>query len=218
MREVLLWVVLMQLAGHRYRIRRSQWVEVSKRSTQVTSVRYVDSDLGVGGSDSVSVALSAAFDYVNTHVNRFPELDIRRIPSSLRGQFDFVTRSDVLEHVLAPVELAISGLNNLLSDQGFAVLSVPVYPAFKEHYPGLVEWKEVDGRIDWVNEHGAAETDESPTFHGGTGRTLELRQWTAETLEAAVLEGGFSQVEPLPFVPSIGVPHLFNMGCWLAYR
>lgn len=179
-----------------------------------TSIR----GLGVGDSDSLSVALSTAFDYVNTHVNRFPELDIRRIPSSLTGQFDFVTCSDVLEHVLAPVELAISGLNNLLSDQGFAVLSVPVYPAFKEHYPGLVEWREVEGRIDWVDEHGAAQTDESPTFHGGTGRTLELRQWTAETFEAAVLEGGFSQVEPLPFVPSIGVPHLFNMGCWLAYR
>lgn len=179
-----------------------------------TSVR----GLGVSDSDSLSVALSAAFDYTNTHVDRFPELDIRNIPSSLPGQFDFVTCSDVLEHVLTPVEIAISGLNSLLSDGGFAVISVPVYPTFKEHYPGLVQWREVGGRVDWIDEHGVQRTDEAPTFHGGTGHTLELRQWTEETFEVALLAGGFSRVEPLPSVPSIGVPYLPNMGCWLAYR
>ena len=175
--------------------------------------------LGVGDSSALAASLARAFDYTNTHINSFPGLDISHVPEPLAGQFAFVTCSDVLEHVLPPVDSAVSGLASLLSRTGFAVISVPVnHPAFKEHYPGLVEWREVDGRILWVDDRSVERTDESPAFHGGTGHTLELRQWTEETIENALLESGFSRVEPLPAVSSIGVPRIRDMGCWLAYR
>jgi hypothetical protein len=175
--------------------------------------------LGVGDSVALSASLAATFGYTNSHIDRFPELDIRAIPPTLAGQFRFVTCSDVLEHVLPPVEAGISGLLSLLSSTGFAVISVPVdYPAFKENYPGLVGWQGSEGGVTWTDEDGFERHDESPTFHGGSGDTLELRQWTAETMEDALLRNGFSRLERLPALPSIGVPRIPDMGCWLAYR
>ena len=137
----------------------------------------------------------------------------------MNGQYDFVTCSDVFEHVLPPVGHGLSGVRQLLAQQGFAVFSVPVeYQAFVEHYPGIAEWAPSPSGISWVDERGKSHADTHPIFHGGSGETLEMRQWTVESFESELTDAGFNRIERLPSLPTLGVPLIPDMGCWIAYR
>ena len=175
--------------------------------------------LGISDSSSVSSALSSAFDYVNTDFRRFPRFDVHNVPDDMSGQYNFVTCSDVFEHILPPVDHGLSGVRQLLALRGFAVISVPVdYQSFVEHYPGIVEWTPALSGITWLDECGTKHTDPHPTFHGGSGATLEMRQWTAASFESELSTAGFSRIERLPALPTLGIPSIPDMGCWLAYR
>ena len=174
---------------------------------------------GLGCSDNacLAAALASRFDYTNTYFHRFPRLDLRDIPEELLGAVEFVSCSDVLEHIPPPVQPALIGLADILKPGGFAVISVPVADAgdTREYYPRMRTWDVVDGSVVWTDEDGIGHTDNSPEFHGGPGQTLAFRAWGELSMLSSLEASGFALI-PLPDCPELGVPQINSSGVFLA--
>src|SRR6188768_2031553 len=94
---------------------------------------------GIGMSDAHCYAnvLAEKLGYTNTWYHCEPLLDIRNPAPQWLGINDFVTTSDVFEHVPPPVQDAFDNLYALLKPGGVAVFSVPFCYEEEtyEHYP-----------------------------------------------------------------------------------
>ena len=171
---------------------------------------------GIGLSDDERVAprLAKVFDYQNTFFDAEPRLDITAVPPERRARYDFVTSSDVFEHVLPPVQRAFAGARALLKRGGICVLTVPftLEPDTQEHFPDLFEWhlERHDGawQLHNVTRDGRTQTFRGLVFHedlgddGKPGTALEMRVFSRAALEREFLAAGFSRVriaaEPCP--------------------
>jgi SAM-dependent methyltransferase len=176
---------------------------------------------GVGFDDAPAIfsILPTRLSYINTHLGRFPDLDLIEPPAQARAAFEFALCSDVLEHVVPPVERGFKGLASILRPGGFAVLTVPVAPASAtvEHYPGLTAFEELDGpTVRWCDADGQWHTDLSPEMHGGTGLVLAFRQFGLQDLIASLGRAGFGEVIECPPRPDLGVFPLAGAGVLLA--
>lgn len=178
------------------------------------------SRIGIGISDDVNVSsrLSTKFFYSNTFFDVFPNLDIRNIPKIAESVFEFVSCSDVLEHIDTGLNMGIRGISRLLKPNGFAVLSVPVcYTSDQlEFYPGLKSFEIVGEVVKWKNRTGEQFTDSNPEFHGGRGQNLAFRQFTDETFRSTVLNNGFKEIEIGPINAGLGVPASGLSGIYIA--
>lgn len=158
---------------------------------------------GLGMSDWPGYAdvLARKMAYVNTHFDQAPQLDILQPGPQWLGVHDFVLSTDVLEHVLAPVQKAFDHLLALLKPGGWLVFSVPytTEPYTREHYPGMVGFEVVQTygqqRVVWQRADGALQLDAEPEFHGGAGATLELRVFGREAVLTHLTQAGFVQVQ-----------------------
>jgi len=162
--------------------------------------------LGIGDDWKLARMLSQKFAYTNSHLDKFPKVDLLSPPQSCIEYFEFVTCSDVLEHTPPPRQKAISGLFQVLRPGGFAVISVPIKSnsSYREYYPDAVFWEISEKAVRWRDSHGLTFIDEEPEFHGGEGLTLTFRQWSKKQLEDDLILAGFSQVEHLP---NLGFSH-----------
>lgn len=160
---------------------------------------------GLGMSDWPGYAdlLASKMAYVNTHFDQTPQLDILNPGAEWLGCHDFVLSSDVLEHVLAPVQKAFDNLLALLKPGGWLVFSVPytTQAHTQEHYPGMVGFETVQAfgqpAVVWKHTDGSLHLDATPEFHGGAGATLELRVFGCEDVLAHLAQAGFTQVQVL---------------------
>jgi SAM-dependent methyltransferase len=154
---------------------------------------------GLGCSDWGYVRLlTEKFDYVNSFYDRRPQLDLcdvdwaRWAPDS----FDFITCTDVLEHVAPPVERTFENMRRLLKPGGVAILTVPTSldPATREHFPGLHDWHiEKEGKQRVVvnrRRDGTIERFDNLCFHGGEGMTLEFRLFSRQGLIDSLRDAG----------------------------
>jgi SAM-dependent methyltransferase len=176
---------------------------------------------GVGISDAMPLAsrLSSTFDYVNSSYHRFPRLDLLDPPADVIGQFEFVTCSDVLEHIAPPADRALEGLASVLRPDGFAVISVPGRPTTtQEYYPGLTEFELVDGTLRWVDGLGLVRHDPDPDLHLGEGLTLAFRRWGLDDLERRLVRAGFAPPEPVLVCDELGVPAVKQGNVLIARR
>jgi SAM-dependent methyltransferase len=165
---------------------------------------------GIGMTDKESYAsrLAEKFDYTNTHYDREPRLDVRESHPHLAGAYDFILAADVLEHIAPPLESALAELHRLLKPRGFLGITIYCDPGdrTREHYPDLNEYRVVllggspvvlnrrkDGRID---------VHDGPILHGGTGETLEMREFGVTGLRSYLCGAGFRDLniltEPVP--------------------
>lgn len=160
---------------------------------------------GLGMSDWRGYAdvLARKMAYVNTHFDQAPRLDILQPGPEWLGVHDFVLCTDVLEHVLAPVQKAFDHLLALLKPGGWLVFSVPytTEPGTREHYPGMVGFDTVRACgqqvVVWQHADGALHLDAAPVFHGGAGATLELRVFGRDAVLAHLAQAGFEHVQVL---------------------
>ena len=160
---------------------------------------------GLGMSDWPGYAdvLARKMAYVNTHFDQAPRLDILHPAPQWLGVHDFVLCTDVLEHVLAPVQKAFDHLLALLKPGGWLVFSVPytTEPGTREHYPGMVGFDTVRACgqqvVVWQHADGALHLDAAPVFHGGAGATLELRVFGRDAVLAHLAQAGFEHVQVL---------------------
>lgn len=172
--------------------------------------------LGVGCSDWGYIDLLAEkFDYVNTFYDHEPRLDLCNVDDTRwkPGSIDFITCSDVLEHVEPPVHRVFDGIYRLLKPGGVAILTVPITPdsTTREHFPNLYDWRiaeENDHRV-LINRQidGHIERFDDLCFHGGDGMTLEFRvfsrQGLIDNIQAAGLHVTHIYDQPLP---SLAIP------------
>jgi hypothetical protein len=168
--------------------------------------------LGMSDKDCYARILAGKFDYTNTFYDREPRFDSSRPDESLWGQYDFILSADVLEHVGPPVEATLVQLCRMLKPHGF--LGVTIYCAppdrMREHYPELHDYRVLPLGASQVlinrRRDGTLEIRDDLIFHGGSGATLEMREFGATALREKLTTAGFREVEFLvDNLPEIGV-------------
>ena len=169
---------------------------------------------GLGMSDKECYAriLADKFDYTNTFYDCEPRFDFAEPHDSLHGSYDFILSADVLEHIERPIENALFETYSLLKPCGFFGVTVYCNPSdtMREHFPGLNEYRVVplgDSQV-LINRRtdGVLEIRDDLIFHGGTGATLEMREFGITALRARLCQAGFRDIELLvENVPSIGI-------------
>jgi SAM-dependent methyltransferase len=188
--------------------------ELFGRSLTITEFPKLKAVRAVGMTDQECYAriLADRFDYVNTHYDREPRLDFTEPHPQLAGGYDFILSADVLEHIAPPVERALEEACRLLKPYGFLLVTVYCHPSdrMREHFPELWEYRIVliGDRPVLINRRrdGALEMREDLIFHGGSGATLEMREFGVTALRAKLLGAGFQSVQLLTEnLPEIGV-------------
>jgi SAM-dependent methyltransferase len=157
---------------------------------------------GLGLSDQRGYAeiLADKFDYTNTFYDREPRFDIAEPHPKLSGSYDFILMADVLEHIAPPVECALEEACRLLKPHGFLGITVFCSPSdqMREHFPTLNEFRivQLGDSLVLVNrrQDGSLEARDDLVFHGGTGATLEMREYGMTALENQLRKAGFREV------------------------
>jgi len=156
--------------------------------------------LGLSDSPAYSEILAGLVDYTNTFLHREPYLDITSIDPGLEGLHDFVISSDVLEHVMQPIDRAFANLLRLLRPGGLCLLTVPYvnHCLTVEHYPGMVDstLEQENGRTvaRITLADGSTRIDRRPIVHLGEGEVLELREWSRLGLKRDLARAGFTGI------------------------
>ena len=145
-----------------------------------------------------------------------PMLDICSPSPRWNGSVDFLTSSDVFEHVPNPVSNAFLGAYNVLKPNGLLVLTVPFddRPATTEHFPDITQFKTISFDNEWLlvgkTATGQFQVHKDLIFHGGPGTTVEMRFFGLRYLLQDLLNAGFVDihVHTAP-VPEYGIfpPH-----------
>ncbi|MBU4270695.1 MAG: methyltransferase domain-containing protein [Planctomycetes bacterium] len=159
---------------------------------------------GLGCSDwGYADLLAEKFDYVNTFYDHEPQLDLCNVDWSRWApeSFDFITCTDVLEHIEPPIDKTFENMYRLLKPGGAAIITVPATldPDTREHFPNLDDWEivtEGEKRV-LVNRRsdGTVERFDDLCFHGGEGMTLEFRYFTRQGLIDCVQRAGLRVAE-----------------------
>ncbi len=156
--------------------------------------------LGTSDSDQYAKRLAEVFDYRNTLYDRQPRFDFANSTEESNA-YDFVLSSDVLEHVVPPIQNAFRNAYQMLKPNGVLVFTVPYQiDEPEEHFPDLHEYglAEVGDRFVLVNRTPAGETQvfENLCFHlSGTGKSLEMRIFSEKMLRDLLAAAGFSSVK-----------------------
>jgi SAM-dependent methyltransferase len=189
-------------------------IEIFGRSLPLPRFPVMKAIRGLGMSDKecYNGRLAEKFDYTNTFYDREPRLDFTEAHPELAGQYDFILSADVLEHVAPLAERALQEAHRMLKPQGFLGITVYCNPQdrLREHFPGLHEFRVVplgDSSV-LINRRadGHLEIRDDLVFHGGSGATLEMREYGASALRAQLLAAGFREVEFLTGnVPELGI-------------
>lgn len=168
--------------------------------------------LGMTDKECYALRLAERFDYTNTHYDREPRFDFTEAHPQLAGMYDFIISADVIEHIAPPVERALEETCRLLGPRGFLAVTVYCDPGdrYREHFPELHEYRVVPlgGSPVLINRRrdGALEIREDLVFHGGSGATLEMREFGMTELTAKLRAAGFCEVYYLTEnLPEIGV-------------
>ena len=189
-------------------------MELFEQSLFLTEFPKLKAVRGLGMTDKEGYAriLAEKFDYTNTHYDREPRFDFTEFHPQLAGMYDFILSSDVIEHIAPPIERALEEVCRLLKPHGF--LGVTVYcnagNQMREHFPELHQYRVVPLGNSAVlinrRQDGALEISENLIFHGGSGATLEMREFGITELEAKLLAAGFREVHFLTDdLPEIGI-------------
>lgn len=162
--------------------------------------------VGVSDGAEISGAFTRKFcsKYLNFEYHTEPRLDISDVPVSFESIAQIVTCSEVLEHVEPPVAPAFKGLNLLLMQGGYLVLSVPHAikgVAHVEHFSNLVDSK-IESKSGKPVLSGKSLSGEyleffNLVFHGGAGSTLEYRVFSEDSLRDHLTKAGFVKIRPV---------------------
>jgi SAM-dependent methyltransferase len=161
--------------------------------------------LGMTDWDGYALRLAEIFSYRNTYYHREPRLDVsaNEIPDVMKGN-DFVISSDVLEHIVPPVQKAFANIFDMLKPGGCFILTVPygLQSDTTEHFPDLYEFdiSERNGAYVLKNrtKSGVMQEFSELCFHGGPGSTLEMRVFSENALLAHLNTAGFESIKIHP--------------------
>jgi hypothetical protein len=162
--------------------------------------------------------LSARLSYTNTFVHQAPYLDITK-PDDYTGSAEFLTSSEVFEHVPPPVQRAFDGAYAILKPGGHLILSVPYFLQEEtvEHFPDLNEYTIATLGSDRIlvnrARDGTLTARSGLVFHGGAGDTLEMRIFSESAVLSHLTKAGFCGIQVLRTdVPEWGILHKQSWG------
>lgn len=168
--------------------------------------------LGMSDKEGYAAILAEKFDYTNTYYDREPRMDFTAAHPDRYGGYDFILSADVLEHIAPPVERAMEEVAKLLRPCGFFGITVYCHPSdnLREHFPDLHDYRTVPlgDSIVLINRRadGTLEIRDDLVFHGGTGATLEMREFGITSLKTKLLASGFREVHLLTAeIPAYGI-------------
>jgi len=168
--------------------------------------------LGMSDKEGYAAILAEKFDYTNTFYDRDPRMDFTETHPQLQETYDFILSADVIEHIASPIERALEETCRMLKPNGFFGVTVYCNPSdvLREHFPELHTYRTValGDEVVLINrrEDGALEIHDGLIFHGGSGATLEMREFGITSLREKLLGAGFRDVHLLSEdVPPIGV-------------
>jgi hypothetical protein len=168
--------------------------------------------LGMSDQECYARLLQEKFNYTNTYYDREPRLDFTESHPSLYGAFDFILSADVIEHITPPITHALHEMCLLLKPHGFLGLTIFCTPQgeIHEHFPELHEYRVVPLGQSMVlinrRRDGALEIRDDLVFHGGSGATLEMREFGIPALQSELSASGFRECEFLTNnIPEIGI-------------
>ncbi len=153
--------------------------------------------------------LRPKISYINTQFDSTfagkPMLDILEPRPNWVGSADLVICSEVLEHVVPPVQKAFNGLGALLNKGGLLVFSVP--HSFKEtveYFPELHTWEietHPDGTRSLINitVDGRRQRFNDLVFHGGGAAVLEMRVLGLDAIRRHLREAGFCDIKMMDY-------------------
>jgi SAM-dependent methyltransferase len=189
-------------------------MELFGQSLPLTEFPKLKSIRGLGMTDKEGYAgiLAEKFDYTNTYYDREPRFDFTEFHPRLEGSYDFILSGDVLEHIAPPIERALDEVCRLLKPYGFLGVTVYCHPSdqMREHFPDLHQYRVVPlGESEVLinrRRDGSLEIIDELVFHGGSGATLEMREFGASALREKLVAAGFREVHFLTAdLPQIGV-------------
>jgi SAM-dependent methyltransferase len=158
--------------------------------------------LGMTDTDSYAQFLRGRFDYRNTFYDREPRLDISSLNGAQEGTLDFLTSSEVFEHVRPPLEDSLRNAFRLLRPDGVLIFTMPwgpdSGPASSEHFPSLDDYGLAQLRSGpvLVNRTSAGQLQifDNLIFHMGFTPALEMRRITAAELRRVFAVAGFTDL------------------------
>lgn len=156
--------------------------------------------IGLSDGQIYAQPLSKICDYTNSYYHQEPYLDITNPPDHYLNSFDALISADVFEHVFGDPCHPFRGANRILKPGGHLILTVPFVNqgGYQEHYPGMVGYESKQMNGQWVAEieyaNGYVEIDEKPKFHGGPGKTLEVRLFNRKRLREELEWAGFEDI------------------------
>lgn len=170
---------------------------------------------GVSDDNRYANILASKFDYKNTYYHQEPRLDIMKLDHTFGiGEYDFITCSDVLEHVIGDWKSGFNNLFQYLKPGGVLVFSVPWKKDIEksiEHYPGCVNYEVIydNGQFkecQIYQKDGRSFRAKDPCFHGGPGNTLEMFLFSLDELISNALNTGFTSYKLYDLqVPLFGI-------------
>lgn len=172
---------------------------------------------GIGTSDWQGYAsrLAKRLDYTNTFYHQEPKVDITAPDPSLDGTLDFLTSTDVFEHIEPPVDRAFRAARRLLKPNGVLVFSVPykLDGDIVEHFPDMHDWQidRSSGKpvLHNTTRDGKKQVFDDLVFHGGDGATLEMRLFS--------LQGICDQARAAGFAPP-KIHHASHLECGMVWE
>jgi len=161
--------------------------------------------IGIGMSDNhyLSRILSQSFSYINTFFHQSPYLDIYNTQHiSQYTDLDFIICSDVFEHIspYPGLHIAFQHLYRMLKkNTGVLIFSVPYNTTeHKEHFPSLYDYHIVAENTKYTlhntTYNGRKEQFTNLCFHDGPGETLEMRQFSQDSIIQYLEKAGFKNI------------------------
>lgn len=158
--------------------------------------------IGLSDGPVYQKLLSSRFNYTNTFYHQEPFLDIMSPAEKYLGSADMLITSEVFEHVVGDYHDAFRGAFAVLKPGGTMILTVPFQNAGEhlEHYPGATGYESYEAsKGKWIAEihyaDGSKTFDEKAVYHGGPGKTLEMRVYSRKSLIAAIEAAGFTDIK-----------------------
>lgn len=156
--------------------------------------------IGLSDGQVYAHPLSKICDYTNSYFHKEPFLDITAPLKGYWSGFDGLISADVFEHVLTEPCQAFSGAYKIIKPGGCLILTVPFvnHGDHKEHYPGISGYEARQENGSWIADiqyrNGKTKTITDPKFHGGPGKTLEVRLFNRNRLLEELKWAGFDDI------------------------
>ena len=158
--------------------------------------------IGLSDNNNYAFELDRLFDYKNTYIHQSPYLDITTPDAAFFSSTDVLISADVFEHVVGDLARAFHGAYALVKPGGCPVLTVPYINEgdHVEHFPDAIGYEATKGkdgkwRAILTRSDGSQFVEGRPRFHGGPGKTLEMRLFNRAEVERQLARAGFVEIE-----------------------